>query len=58
MHKEISIIMPNYNCLQYLEKAIESVLIQKNVNFELIIIDDGSTDGSTEYLEKKAQKHE
>ena len=51
MYEKISIIMPNYNCLSYLKKAIHSVLMQKNLCFELIIVDDGSTDGSCEYLE-------
>jgi glycosyltransferase involved in cell wall biosynthesis len=57
MYKKVSIIMPNFNCLLYLDKAIKSVLIQKNISFELIIIDDGSTDGSCQYLEEMEKKH-
>ena len=40
----ISIIMPVFNGQEYIEKAIESVLSQSLEDFELIIVDDGSTD--------------
>ncbi len=43
---KISIIIPVYNAARYLEKSISSVLQQDYHNFELIIIDDGSTDTS------------
>ncbi|MGV1717174.1 glycosyltransferase family 2 protein [Vibrio furnissii] len=42
----VSVVMPVYNSELYLEKAIESVLSQSYSNFELLIIDDGSTDNS------------
>lgn len=42
----ISIVMPVYNCKKYLSDAIDSVLAQSFCEWELIIIDDGSTDGS------------
>lgn len=42
----ISIIMPVYNTALYLTAAVESILNQNYKNFELIIIDDGSTDSS------------
>ena len=47
----ISIIIPIFNCELYIKKAINSVLIQKNIN-EILIIDDGSTDGSYQICEE------
>ena len=40
----VSIILPAYNCEKFIGKAIESVLLQSFPDFELIIINDGSTD--------------
>lgn len=44
--------MPVFNAEQYLEEAIRSILKQSFKNFEFIIIDDGSTDGSAEIIRK------
>ncbi len=49
---KITVYMPNYNYAPYIEQAIESVLAQSISNWELIIIDDGSTDESIEILSK------
>ncbi len=42
----VSIIIPVFNAAEFLEKTIQSVFEQTYVNWELIIVDDGSTDGS------------
>ncbi len=47
----VSVIIPTYNRKERLEKAVRSVLGQKDVPFELIIIDDGSTDGTAEMVQ-------
>lgn len=47
-----SIIMPVYNSCQYLEAAINSVLTQNFDNWELIVVDDGSTDSSLALLQR------
>lgn len=43
----ISVIVPAYNCEKYLEASIKSVIKQTYKNFELLIIDDGSTDNTS-----------
>ena len=53
---KISVLMPVYNGRKYLENAIESILIQDFDDFEVLIIDDGSTDGSRDILEEYAKK--
>ena len=47
-----SVIMPLYNKASYVAKAIESVLAQTFRDFELVIVDDGSQDGSAEVASK------
>jgi len=46
----ISVALPVYNGEKYLAEAIDSILAQSFSNFELIIIDDGSTDGSRQIM--------
>lgn len=49
---EISVIMPVYNCEDFLDESINSILNQTFGDFEFICVDDGSTDRSLEMLEK------
>ena len=53
---KISVIIPTYNRRLFLSKAIDSVLNQTYQDLELIIIDDGSSDKSAEYVKKKYKK--
>ncbi len=50
MNQLVSIIMPNYNGAEYLEKTIKSVLAQTYTNWELLFVDDCSTDNSLEIV--------
>ena len=43
---EISVIVPVYNAGKYLARCVESILAQTFTDFELILVDDGSTDNS------------
>ena len=52
----ISIIMPVYNAESYISEAIESVCKQNYADWELLIVNDGSSDHSPEIIEKYAQK--
>ena len=49
---KVSIIIPIYNVKQYVAKCIESVFNQTYNNLEIILVDDGSTDGSANVIEK------
>lgn len=53
----ISVIVPIYNCCAYLEKCLASIAAQTMANFEVILIDDGSSDGSSEIAQKFAQEN-
>ena len=48
----VSVIMPSYNSKKYIKKAIDSVLEQTYSNFELIIVDGNSTDGTLDILDE------
>ena len=53
---EISVIIPAYNAIDYLDEAIESIINQSFEDLEIICVDDGSTDTTLERLEYYASK--
>ena len=53
----ISIIIPVYNCSKYINKCIDSIIKQKGADYEILLIDDGSTDSSGSICELYAKKH-
>lgn len=55
---KFSIIVPVYNVREYVTECIESILKQDYDNYEVLLIDDGSTDDSGEICEKYAVKNE
>jgi GT2 family glycosyltransferase len=52
----VSVIMPAYNAERWLEEAVESICRQTEPNFELLVIDDGSTDRTPEILTQVAHQ--
>lgn len=52
---EVSVIVPVYNGENYIERCVESILNQTYENFELLLIDDGSTDKSPKICDKYSQ---
>lgn len=58
MFGKVSIIMPNYNCEKFIEETINSVLAQTYDNWELLIVDDCSTDNSIEIIKRYCEKDE
>ena len=51
MKRKVSVIIPTYNREATLKRAVESVLNQTYTDFELIIVDDGSTDNTRQLVE-------
>ena len=51
-HPVVSVLMPAFNAEKYIAQAVDSILQQTFHNFELIILNDGSTDGTSQIIEK------
>lgn len=56
MNPKLSIILPTYNGDKYIRKAIESIISQSFSDWELIVVDDGSTDNTENIVKKYADK--
>lgn len=54
-NKKVSVVVPNYNYEKYIRKRIDSILRQTYPIYELIILDDCSTDNSAEVIERKIE---
>jgi glycosyltransferase involved in cell wall biosynthesis len=54
---KISIVIPSYNKVKYIQETLESIVSQKYLNLEVIIQDGGSTDGTLEIVKKYAKKY-
>ncbi|MBB6459997.1 glycosyltransferase family 2 protein [Flammeovirga kamogawensis] len=54
---KVSVITAVYNSINYLDKYLDSIIKQTYDNIEIICVDDGSTDGSVEYLLEQAKIH-
>lgn len=53
----ISVIIPSYNKARYIDKTLKSIFEQKFMNFEVIVQDGGSNDGTVEIIKKYAKKY-
>lgn len=57
MKRQLSIVVPVYNVEKHLQRCIESLLKQKVDNYEIILVDDGSSDSSPAMCDEYAQKY-
>ncbi|MCP1639215.1 glycosyltransferase involved in cell wall biosynthesis [Streptococcus gallinaceus] len=58
MEVDISVIIPAYNAEKTIEKCIESVLVQTGCSYEMIIVNDGSTDRTPEIIERYKKQYD
>ena len=57
MDKKVSVVIPVYNCKKYLPSCMKSLISQTYSNLEIILIDDGSSDGSSELCDEYGEKY-
>ena len=56
MEVKFSVVIPVYNVKSYLSECVNSVLYQTYDDYEIVLVDDGSTDGSSELCDKYAKE--
>ena len=54
---KVTVAVPVYNCAEYLNECIDSILNQTQKEIEIILVDDGSHDGSLEICPEYAERH-
>lgn len=55
--RRVYVIIAAYNCQKWLEASIASVLAQKNINVQVVVVDDGSTDKASQMIDSMANKN-
>lgn len=53
----VSFLVPVYNVKNYIRKCLDSILVQKGAPFEVVLLDDGSNDGSEKICDEYAEKY-
>ena len=56
VEQAVAILLVNYNMAEYLDRCISSIINQTYKDIEIAIVDDGSTDGSGDLIDKYAKK--
>ncbi len=57
MQAKVSVIIPVYNTKEYLTECVNSICAQQYPNIEILLVDDGATDGSGQLCDEYAQQH-
>lgn len=47
---DVTVVVPAYNAERFIERTLRTIITQRGVNFEVIVVNDGSTDGTEDRL--------